>query len=269
MKKQSILVFTLVLLLVSCEEFTNWRTEPQPRAELVVQAVLTDEAIRQEILLSLSAPGPNGSFQGVTDARLRLDGPNQSWAFIHDSSRAGHYLSQEALFLEDSLPYELSIEWKGEIYKAQSRLSEVLPLPSIVLDTVRGKDSLRTLNTVGDIFDPNQDAMYEVHIDWSQVADSGLTEALAYFYSFSTIHINELIRPGRENLFFPKGSTLVIKKYGLSKDFAFYLKSMLIETQWNGNFYFSQASNTPTNIEPKAWGYFSLCKVKTDTLLVE
>ncbi|MCI4669457.1 MAG: DUF4249 family protein [Bacteroidia bacterium] len=267
-KLRYIILLLSCFLILSCEERIAWEIQSQPDDRLVVQAVLTDQFMIQSIYLSRTSGSLNGGFPYVEDAEVWVSTGGQRLDFFLDSSRST-YNSEVPFGIKDSQVYRLNIRWQGDTLRAESQLSKVLPVPEIKFDLVPNHDSLLALTKIGEIFDPTQDAMYEVNIDWSHLTDSGPAQARSYFYNFSTIHINEIIRPIREDLVFPKGSIVSIKKLGLNEDFAKFLQSMLIETEWNGNFYFSTSSNTPTNIQPDALGFFSTCAVLTDTLIAQ
>ena len=79
--------------------------------------------------------------------------------------------------------------------------------------------------------------------------------------------ISERFPPPRQPVPFPKGSIVLIEKFGLNHDFADYLRALNIETNWNGTFFYSSGSNLPTNIEGGALGFFSTCATVKDTLI--
>ncbi|MEN0046930.1 MAG: hypothetical protein AAF806_07735, partial [Bacteroidota bacterium] len=87
--------------------------------------------------------------------------------------------------------------------------------------------------------------------------------------TFSSVHLSALSRPEKEIVSFPKGSQVIVKKYGLNDDFAAYLRAKAIETEWNGTFFYSTAENLPSNISNDALGFYSTCAVLVDTLIAE
>ena len=179
------------------------------------------------------------------------------------------YTKAKSLFAaKANLNYSLEIEWNGKSYNATSKLSEVAPIPTFFFHDLAHPDSV----LIGDfvtIFNPNQQAMYQVNVDWSDMSPQTPNQAELYFYTFSTVHISEFIRPPKETLHIPRGSTIYIKKFGLNNDFAEFLRSKAIETEWNGSYLYSTAENLPTNISSDALGFFSTCAVLRDTILVE
>lgn len=262
---------SILLLLVSlsaCETFTDWPLEPDGDSRLVVEAILVDRTIRQEILLSQSFASINDSAPGVTDAQVSVEANGRVYDFVADPREAGRYLSAERFKVQRNLLYTLSVEWQGTAYTASSELSRVGPIPTVRFIQHPQRDSLRISEFV-DIFHPNQQAMYEIDIDWRHIYNDSTARARLYYYTFSSVHISELIRPDRERIWFPPGSIVVVKKFGLNDDFADYLRSMAIETDWNGIFYYTDSGNLPSNLSNDAYGFFSTCAVLVDTLIAE
>ena len=70
--------------------------------------------------------------------------------------------------------------------------------------------------------------MYEVDIDWSHISPDTLNRAKQIFYTFKTIDVNEIFKPEQEEVHFPKGSRIIVKKYGLNDAFANYLRELVI-----------------------------------------
>ena len=267
-RRSNIYLLLLFPLLFSCEEFAGWRLKPQKDNRLVVEAILTNEPITQEIKLSQTYTIANGQAPPITDARVEVEANGIVYGFEADTANPGTYKSSDAFAVVDHLPYTLSIEWEEMIYTASSELSRVSPMPEIGfrLDSATGNFGLVGLDQ---IFNPNQQAMYEVWIDWSHLQDSIPNQALVYYYTFSFVHVNELIRPARERILFPPGSQVIVKKYGLNDDFADFLRAMLIETDWSGNLYFVASGDLPGNISNEALGFFTTCAVVSDTLIAE
>lgn len=258
----------LLLLSLSCEQFAPWKLNPTAETRLVVEAILTDERRTQEIRLSLSHTTPNDSAPAVTDAQVRVEAGGTSYAFLPDAVHPGRYYSETPFEVVDHLEYTLHLEWQGIFYSATSVLAAVGPIPTLRFLPENDSNRLRLANFV-EIYSGSQQAMYELTLDWSALSNEEPTRARLYFYSFSDVHINELVRSRREQVSFPRGSMVIIRKYGLNDAFAAYLRSMAIETDWNGFFYFTAAANLPSNISPEAYGFFSTCAVLTDTVVAE
>lgn len=258
----------LILLLLSCEKSTNWELETQPNRQLVVEAILTNELKKQEIRLSQTFSNLNDSVPPVTEAEIWVNADEQIFRFIPDTEKQGQYLSNIPFAAAKHLDYQLTIEWSDTTFTAISTLSNVTPIPEIIFKP-NSDSTLLAFDNFVPIYHPAEQAMYEVDVDWSHLSNDFPNQAKVFFYTFSSVHINEIIRPPKEEVAFPKGSIIVIKKYGLNDDFAAFLMAKAIETEWNGSFFYSNPDNIPSNLDNGALGFFSTCAVMSDTLIAE
>ena len=111
--------------------------------------------------------------------------------------------------------------------------------------------------------------MYQMQVDWSHLSNDPKDQALQYFYTFNSIDVASLVRPVRDTVFFPPGSIIVARKYGLSDTYADYLRALVIETEWRGGPFYSAAASLPTNISNGALGFFAASAVDVDTILAK
>lgn len=253
----------------ACEEATEWQLHTGNNGRLVVEAILTDEFTTQIITLSKSFDNLAGVAPPVTDATVYVEVNGARFPFQAHPLNPGCYVSEKPFMVLNNLYYNLHIIWLGKEYKAASELSEVAPLPAIRFSRFQDTDSLYFADFPAEfLYNPNQQAMYEMNIDWSHLSHVEPRKAKMLFYTFNSLHVSELIRPGRDTVLFPQGSLVMVKKYGLNDDFAAYLRALAIETDWNsGAFLFSNPSSLPTNISPDGLGFFSTCAVVKDTLI--
>lgn len=267
--KISITYFCLLCLtFFACEEYREWELETSEESYLVVEAILTDENIRQEIKLSQSFPDINGAVPAVTDAEILVEVNGVQYTFSHNDTEPGSYLSDQSFEIINNLIYSLEIKWQGERYAAQSELSNVSPIPTFSFEENGDVDSL-VFSRFIHVFNPSQQAMYEMDIDWSHLSNEENTHAIQYFYTFNSVHIGQLVFPRREQVRFPRGSIVEVKKFGLNDDFAEFLRAMALETEWSGYVYYATPDNIPGNISNGALGFFSTCAVLRDTLIAE
>lgn len=261
--------FSLLMCMLwssSCEEFRPWDLEPEADIKLVVEAVLTDEFVHQEIKLSQSYSSLSGEAPTVTDAIVVVEANSVLYNFVPDPLEDGLYKSVDPFSVFDGLNYTLYIEWNEKEYAAVSELSSVAPMPDFTFYQKPNTDSL-TLGDFSQIYNNSQQAMYEVDIDWSHLIPGEDSKAKLYYYTFNSVHITQLLLPTKEQIVFPRGSIVYVKKFGLNDDFAAYLRAMAIETEWSGNFFYGSSDNLPSNILSDAYGFFSTCAVLKDTLV--
>lgn len=263
-----ILGLCLVFFLAACEEATDWSLDSGENGKLVVEGILTDEFRLQNIRLSLSSDTLNGRVLGVGNASVEVEVNGEIIAFAADSSTPGLYTSEIPFAVLDNLTYRLQVIWQDELYTAASELSTVAPMPAIGFLPYANTDSLR-FDDFAPLYNANQQAMYEMNVDWSHLTNDEDAEAKLLFFTFNTIDISALIRPVQDTVRFPQGSTVIARKYGLNDDFAAYMRSLAIETYWRGGIFYGAAASLPTNISNDALGFFSTCAVLTDTLIAE
>lgn len=257
-----------LLAMLACEEVTDWDFQEGDNGILVVEAILTNELVQQSVKLSLSYQGLNQEPPPVVDAEVSIMANQTTFSFSRDPDRPGWYRSEQPFAILDDLPYQLQIDWQGQRYSATSELSNVAPLPDLDFLTYQNTDSLY-LSSFAPIYNANQQAMYQIEVDWSHLSAERPAQAKLLFFTFSTVNSGGLIRPLADTIPFPKGSIVIARKFGLNDDFADYLRAMVLETSWRGSVFYGPAANLPTNVSGGALGFFSTCAVISDTLIAE
>ena len=254
----------LLILLIgfsACEEAVERELQPANNGQLAVEAVLTDERRIQSIRLSTSYDNLNEEPPKVTDAEVWVEVNGIEVRFLQDSMNVGVYHSEVPFAVIKNLDFNLHIDWRDAHYTANSTLSEVAPIPEINFQRGDSTNQL-TFDDSPFLYNPNQQAMYIMFLDWSHLSNELPNTAKIVFYTFSSIEESELSRPKAEELAFPRGTIVTLRKYGLNDDFADYLQALAIETQWNGGAFFSFPANLPSNISNNGLGFFSTCAVK-------
>ncbi|MBK7407765.1 MAG: DUF4249 family protein [Saprospirales bacterium] len=252
----------------SCEAPTDWTFHPLENGAFVVEAILTDELKTQEVSLSLSYNDLNGQPVSVTGAEVRITGGGAILDFAEASSRPGTYLSTQVFAAQLFTNYTLEINWEGETYEAENSMVQVIPFQKWTFNNVGAIDSLRTIASVPSLYSPHEQAMYEVDIDWRHLVGSDSDRAKVFYYTFNTVDVNELFRPPQETVVFPKGSIVIVKKHSLNPAFAAYCRALLMETEWQGGVFDEASSSLPTNVSNGGVGFFGVCAVVSDTIIV-
>ena len=260
--------FVFLLVMPACEEATDWQLQPGNNGQLVVEAIITDELKNQEIRLSQSYNDLNGLPIPITDATLVLNSLTERFEWQADSTDLGLYHSSTAFFAKKGVQYTLTIDWQDQTYTATAEMGRVFPFGPINFRNVIDRDSLEIID-VGPIYDPIEQAFYEIDIDWSHLIPSDSSHAKLFFYTFNTIDVSEIIRPSKERVLFPIGSIVHEKKYGLHDDFAAYLRTFVMETEWQGSAFDEASSSLPTNISNGGLGFFAVCPVLTETIIAK
>jgi hypothetical protein len=196
------------------------------------------------------------------------DNGQNSLNFFEDQNEAGKYLSEQPFAAQLNQTYHLEIQWNGQTYHAENEMVPVYPFNKMTFNAYGQKDSL-TIGEVAPFYSPNEQAMYEINIDWSHLTNSDSSSAKLFFYTFNTIDASELFRPEKETIVFPKGSIVIEKKHSLNDDFAAFYRALAMETDWQGGVYDENSASLPTNISNGAVGFFGVSAVLVDTLIAE
>lgn len=259
---------SLIGCLVACEEAVEWEFQEGENGVLVVDAILTNEFIQQRLRLSLSHDELNGEAPPVSDAIVSVTANGVAYFFAPVPGDPGLYESTLPFAVFADLTYELEINWEDQRYTASSELSKVAPFPEISFLPFEDTDSL-FFGAFAPIYNANQQAMYEMNVDWTHLHPDQESRAKLLFFTFSTINTGGLVRPAGDTTSFPRGSIVIAKKYGLNDNFADYLRALALETSWRGSVFYGPAANLPTNLSGGALGFFSTCAVLTDTLIAQ
>ena len=262
------LVLVMLLIVFGCEEQVDWQFQPQENGALVVDAIITNEFKMQEVRLSLSYSGLNGQPEPVSDAEISISDGQNIFQFMEAPGDAGKYFSEEPFATQLGKIYTLDILWNSQEYSAENEMIAVFPFNTITFASYGETDSL-TVNEVAPLYSPDEQAMYEINIDWSHISNVEPNRAKLFFYTFSTIDVNELFKPSKETVAFPKGSIVIEKKYSLNEDFAAFYRALAMETDWQGGVYDENSASLPTNVSNGGVGFFGVSAVLVDTLIAE
>lgn len=262
-----ILGFT-ILLFFSCEEPSDLPTTTNSEQRLVVEALITNEYRIQEVKLSLTTNDLNELPDPVTDANVEISTQNNSFQFTHDNN--GFYKSDVPFSISQGLEHQLTINWNGELYLAYSKdTTQVAPIPQIEFIPFQNDSSLFRIKDNIPIYSVFEQSMYQFDIDWRMISGNLADTARVYEYTFSDLHINQVIPPPKDVIRFPSGTQFILRKYGLNDDYAHYLMSTLLSTEFNGNIFYSSLSTPPSNVSNGGLGYFAVARMLKDTLIVQ
>jgi hypothetical protein len=272
MKIRLVIVVGAILVLFACEEKTTWEIPSEPLNTIVVEAIITNEYKQQVVILSKPFSDVNGEPVAVSGAAITISDDNNTLNFIESVDQPGTYLGENPAGASINKTYVLDINYAGETYSAEAYMVPVIP--SWPLQVIAAGNNLREIEWTAPGYDPDDLAMYEVTISWSHLVDTTfsdtLTEARMLHYTLNTIDVSHIVFPQeKEEVFFPQGSILIAKKYSVTEDYAAFLRALLAETDWQGSLFEDARGNLPTNISNGGLGYFSVCSVVSDTIVVE
>ena len=262
-----IILSLLLLAGTSCVKERGWDMKYQPSDLIVVEGIITNEYKPHLIKLSRIYYELNGTPAVVTGAAVSIGFNDSSVVCSEDASHPGNYYSLP-FKTERNIVYTLNISTGGKTYTAQANTVPVTPFTPMGYYYNKTSEQYEMRYD----FTSQEPAILQVSIDWHSVAiDTAdtLKSACLYYYALKTIDIYQFIYPHRESVGFPKGSTIIQRKYSLTNDHAKFIRSFLSETQWKGGYFDDYPANVVTNLSEGAVGFFGACEVLSDTLIVK
>ena len=260
------------LAITACEEKIEWDIQTEQVNTIVVDAIITNEVKYQHIHLTKPFTDQNDTAVPVSGAQVFIKTNNSMVLFLESPDKPGHYYSDYPGAGSIDIAYQLNIEFESELYTAETYMIPVLPanLPTWERDENTG---LYKISWNAPQYHPSEQAMYEAIISWSHLVDTTLTDTLTMakimFYTLNTINVSYIIFPqDQEEVWFPKNSKAIVKKYSVTDEYGDYLRALLAEAEWQGSLFEEARGNLPTNISNGGLGYFSACSVISDTLIV-
>jgi hypothetical protein len=262
-----------IMIVIACFALNACETEIDKTIsfggrQVVVDCILTTELSYQELRLSQSGLPAEPHIPIRNASVFVLDDQGKSIEFFESSEEDGLYFSQVPFASSAESTYTLQLVVVDSLYTAQSSVAEVIQ--SIPEPQYQEIDSVtRRLADFIPFYDQNEQAMYRMDLDWSQIMPDTINMARVYFYTFDDLDIGSLLPGELEFVDFPVGTILSITKYGLTDEFAEFLRAAVIESRWNGGIYFNASGEIPSNIEPNGLGFFTSCATFTQTFSVQ
>ncbi len=257
-----------LLLLMACEEPTNWDLDTQATNLVVVEAQITNERKSHLVKLSRTVADLNTQPEPVSGAIVAVGTEGVIAFFVEFPAGSGMYYSDTVQAVVGKV-YQLYINHEGKEYSAATQMVPVTPLKPLSYRLANENEGLYELNYQ----DSNEPSKKEYWISWGHIPeyqDQSLTETLArtYHYTLESIDVNQLFKPDKERILFPAGTYVLRKKYSLSEDQQAFYRTFLSETQWRGSPFDVQKGNVITNLSEGAIGYFSVSTVVSDTTVI-
>ncbi len=259
----SILILTF---LFSCKEKLDSPIDARNENLLVVDALITNEYIQHEVQLSKTVNELNGVPEKVSGATITITDGDSIYVFVEDSSELGTYISSPFSAVIGKY-YFLSIDHEGNNYAAEAYM-----IPVTHFSYISYSQNDNDLYYINDNFSSMEDAMWEISLDWSHIIDDSLNtmnKALLYYYTLHTVDIAQIFASKTETVYFPSGTIITQKKYSLSHEYAAFIRTLLSETEWSGGYFDVMPANLSTNLSNGAIGFFAVCTVMENTVIVK
>ncbi len=260
------LIFSCLVILFSCEKEIDWDIKSENIDRLVVDGIITNENIQHTIKLSVTYQDLNLQVQAVSGANIVVTADEESFEFIEASEEPGTYYSSPFQAVVDK-QYQLTIEYNGLISEATAEGVSVTSLEEFQISENEENGLFRYIYR-----ESGSSSMLDLNYNWEMIPDYcasyGSCFALETFYTLDNIDVNRIYAPEKQIIWFPAGTTLIRKKYSLSEEHQRFLRSLLMETEWRGGLFDVQHGNIATNLSNGALGFFAVCMVVSDTIVI-
>jgi hypothetical protein len=272
-----LLVYLLVIIvLISCQEEVEIESAGIAK-KLVVNGSFTNQNKIHSVKLLLSGDlSSNPDFEKVRGAIVSIVDTKGSAIRLRESS-AGLYLTDSIAGVVGEV-YTLIIEWEGKVFRASDSLTSaeqsIIPIKSIPngafkeYEFRRHKFGLNYSTKEVVIIEPS---VIKTNIDTARAGLSigvKLLQGGAYqFTSFNhpKIEVNGLLNFEDGKYFgFKEGAEVTHQLFSISTSYYDYLRSMFIETEWQGTLFDTPPANVIGNVDNGALGYFSAHEVEED-----
>lgn len=260
-----IFYIALIIIFAACEKETTKILPESNFTDIIIDAFITDEYKAQKIILSIPGLNQNDSLIPVSGATIYIKEANSIYYFTESDSLKGHYFSNVSFSPVIGKSYYLDVSYKQKHYYANTYMLPVKHLEPLIYDLNTDLD-LYKITWVTNIYNPQEQAMYEVNITPNSVTDS--LNIRAFYYSFNTLDVSQVFAQEPADIYFSHGSKMVESKYSLTPEYAKYIRALASETMWQGGLLSETPNNLPSNIKGGALGYFSTCAVIRKEIIV-
>ena len=256
----------LILILLSCEEKSDFTVESSATIRLVVEGMITNEIKQHSVKLSLPVKSLNERALPVSGAFVAITDQDTVFVLQEDTEEPGSYLTEHAIQGVFGKIYTLYIRIGEYEFSGSSYMVPVEPLQPVVITNCE-EDGFYYLDTreLGDPF------MMKIEYDWTFASECLESECMArsMVYHLNSIDVNEIFKPEQEIICFPAGTTIRRTKYSLNEDYQSYIRSMMNESNWRGGLFDVERGNIPTNMSVGAIGYFAAASVVSDSTVFQ
>jgi len=268
-----ILFIFCAIQFISCEMATNWKISPDKNDFIVVNGQITNE--KKEHIVTIYSPADqlNKIPKPISWGYVSIFDGDSLFYLNNDYSNPGRYKTNANFRAVINKTYTLMINVSGQNYFASTTMLPVSQFNPLKYKYDETKQMF-LIDSVTEAFNINESAMYEIMINWEQVQGydtipAELKNAVLYYYTLSTLDVSEVFKPQKEQVYFPAGTTIIERKYSLTKQQAKFIRSLLLETEWRGGLFDVTQGNITTNLSNGAVGYFGASSVLEKTITVK
>ena len=262
----------LLLILSACVKEADWSVPEDGNTYIVVDGIITSEAKTQYIFIHNNKAGLNHATIPIRGAVVIISNEDVTYQLYEDAEEAGRYITDSIVAAQMDKNYSLLILYQENIFSAQAYMVSGKTFPELSYKK-NEDDELYSIDYVASSFETEDPAMWEILVDWSSV--TGYENENPYdckkkmlFYTLPTLDVSQVFAPALEQISFPAGSQIDQRRYSLTPEHASFVRSLLLETSWQGGVFPSDPANVSTNLSEGALGFFGVCAMNSLSLIV-
>ena len=253
------------MLMASCVKQVVWNVPGVGTELIAVDGILTSERKSQTIVINHPVNSLNETALPVSGATVILHTADSSWSLTEQPAGSGKYNTPASFIALLNKTYTLNIFSGSSVYSAKASMVPGTTFSQLTY-VQNENDTLFHIDYVASAFSSSQPAMWELLVDWTKVpgyehADPSKCRARLLFYTLPTLDVSEIFSPVVEQVSFPRGTTIIERRYSLATPHAGFVREMLLETSWQGGLFPMASANVTTNLSAGALGFFGVCSV--------
>jgi len=271
--KKNIHILLILFTLVSCQKEVSWNIPVSELNFIIVDGVITNVRGSQSIRVFYPVTQLNANPAPVAGAQVLITSEDSLWQLKEDTVTPGIYRTGNTYIAIPGKNYSLFISYRDKVYSAKA--SMVPGSEFRELEYVKNEDNdLYHLDWVANAFSSENPAKWEILLDWSKVPgytqlNQELCKARLEFFTLPALDVSEIFAPEMQKISFPAGTQITENRYSITPGYAAFLRTLLLETNWQGGLFNTAPSNVVTNLSSGAKGYFAACAVTTVYLTVK
>jgi len=265
--RKKIIYLILFVSLTGCQKQVSWPIADRNLRLVIVDGIITDENKLQSVKIYYSVNQLNEVPEPVDSAIVTISNEDSTWALTEQPGNPGNYQTSSAFPALQGKNYSLLIFKDEQVYSAKASMVPGTEFKELTY-TKNENDRFYHIDWVAEAFNADKPAMWEIIIDWSMVpgyeeTDPALCKVRLKYYTLPTLDVSEIFAPEMEKISFPAGTQITERRYSLTTEHAQFLRTLLLETNWQGGLFDSAPSNGITNLSEGAFGFFGVCAVNS------
>jgi len=262
----------LIMIFSACAKQTDWEAPEDGINYIVVDGIMTNENKVQYIHLQFNKSNLNDVAVPLIGAEVIISNEDEIYQLIEDPEEAGRYITDTIVVARFSKNYSLLIYYNERFYSAQAYMVSGKTFAELTYKKNDDND-LYHIDYVASSFEAEDPAMWEIQLDWSSAPgyeniDPETCMKKLLFYTLPTLDVSQVFAPLVEQVSFPAGTQILERRYSLTPEHSDFVRTLLLETSWQGGVFPSDPANLITNVSEGAIGFFGVCAVNSLSLTV-